>query len=63
MRMLTTLMTMPQGSAWVAGIDVAADPNGARQKIGVALQEAGLDPRQTLVLWGNPIDAPVETEM
>ena len=46
-RMLTTLMTIPQGSAVVAGIDVAAEPDGARQKIGVALQEAGLDPRQT----------------
>jgi ABC-2 type transport system ATP-binding protein len=46
-RMLTTLMTIPQGAAMVAGIDVAADPDGARQKIGVALQEAGLDPRQT----------------
>src|SRR5918996_5121480 len=56
-RMLTTLMTIPQGSAMVAGIDVAADPDGARQKIGVALQEAGLDPRQTgrelLVLQGR----------
>ncbi len=46
-RMLTTLMTIPQGSACVAGADVAADPDGARQRIGVALQEAGLDPRQT----------------
>ena len=46
-RMLTTLMRIPQGSAWVAGVDVVADPDGARQKIGVALQEAGLDPRQT----------------
>src|ERR671918_1722418 len=45
--MLTTLMTIPQGSAMVAGIDVAADPDGARKRIGVALQEAGLDPRQT----------------
>jgi ABC-2 type transport system ATP-binding protein len=46
-RMLTTLMTITSGSAWVAGIDVAADADGARHKIGVALQEAGLDPRQT----------------
>jgi ABC-2 type transport system ATP-binding protein len=46
-RMLTTLMVIPQGSACIAGVDVAADPDGARQKIGVALQEAGLDPRQT----------------
>ena len=46
-RMLTTLMTITAGSAHVAGVDVAADPDGARHKIGVALQEAGLDPRQT----------------
>jgi ABC-2 type transport system ATP-binding protein len=46
-RMLTTLMTITSGSARVAGVDVTADPDGARRKIGVALQEAGLDPRQT----------------
>ena len=46
-RMLTTLMTITSGSARVAGVDVTADPDEARRKIGVALQEAGLDPRQT----------------
>ncbi|MEO6120590.1 MAG: ATP-binding cassette domain-containing protein [Acidimicrobiales bacterium] len=46
-RMLTTLMTITSGSARVAGIDVAVDPDAARRGIGVALQEAGLDPRQT----------------
>jgi ABC-2 type transport system ATP-binding protein len=46
-RMLTTLMTITSGTARVAGVDVSRDPNGARRKIGVALQEAGLDPRQT----------------
>jgi ABC-2 type transport system ATP-binding protein len=46
-RMLTTLMTITRGTARVAGVDVAKDPNAARRKIGVALQEAGLDPRQT----------------
>ena len=45
--MLTTLMTITSGSARVAGVDVAADPDAARRRIGVALQEAGLDPRQT----------------
>jgi ABC-2 type transport system ATP-binding protein len=46
-RMLTTLLTITEGRAEVAGVDVAGDPDGARRKIGVALQEAGLDPRQT----------------
>jgi len=46
-RMLTTLMTITSGSARVAGVDVTADPDAARRGIGVALQEAGLDPRQT----------------
>ena len=45
-RMLTTLMTITSGSARVAGVDVTADPDAARRGIGVALQEAGLDPRQ-----------------
>ena len=46
-RMLTTLTTITSGSAHVAGLDVRADPDGVRLAIGVALQEAGLDPRQT----------------
>jgi ABC-2 type transport system ATP-binding protein len=56
-RMLTTLLTITSGRAEVAGVDVGRDPDGARRKIGVALQEAGLDPRQTgrelLVLHGQ----------
>jgi ABC-2 type transport system ATP-binding protein len=46
-RMLTTLMSITSGTAKVTGIDVAAEPDAVRQRIGVALQEAGLDPRQT----------------
>jgi ABC-2 type transport system ATP-binding protein len=46
-RMLTTLLTITAGRAEVAGIDVERDPDQARTRIGVALQEAGLDPRQT----------------
>jgi ABC-2 type transport system ATP-binding protein len=46
-RMLTTLMSVTAGTARVAGIDVMAEPDLARRRIGVALQEAGLDPRQT----------------
>jgi len=56
-RMLTTLLTITSGRAEVAGVDVATDPDGARRKIGVALQEAGLDKRQTarelLVMHGR----------
>src|SRR3954454_6101376 len=56
-RMLTTLLTITAGRAWVSGIDVTSDPDGVRRRIGVALQEAGLDPRQTgrelLVLQGR----------
>jgi ABC-2 type transport system ATP-binding protein len=46
-RMLTTLLTVTSGSARVAGVDVASDPDEVRRRIGVALQEAGLDPRQS----------------
>ena len=46
-RMLTTLLTITSGRAEVAGIDIAAEPDAVRKRIGVALQEAGLDPRQT----------------
>src|SRR5918999_1529975 len=46
-RMLTTLMSITSGTARVTGIDVASDPDAVREQIGVALQEAGLDPRQT----------------
>jgi ABC-2 type transport system ATP-binding protein len=56
-RMLTTLLSITDGRAEVAGVDVASDPDQARAQIGVALQEAGLDPRQTgrelLVLHGE----------
>ena len=46
-RMLTTLMTLSAGTAHVGGVDIVADPDAARRKIGVALQEVGLDVRQT----------------
>src|SRR4051794_28099552 len=62
-RMLTTLLSITSGSASVAGVDVARDPDAARKKMGVALQEAGLDPRQTgrelLVLQGRLFGMPV----
>jgi ABC-2 type transport system ATP-binding protein len=46
-RMLTTLLSVTSGSARVAGIDVTREPDAARRRMGVALQEAGLDPRQS----------------
>jgi ABC-2 type transport system ATP-binding protein len=46
-RMLVTLLAPSAGRAWVAGRDVASDPGEVRLRIGVALQEAALDPMQT----------------
>jgi ABC-2 type transport system ATP-binding protein len=46
-RMLCTLLAPTGGRALVAGYDVAAQPGQVRLRIGVALQEAALDPRQT----------------
>jgi ABC-2 type transport system ATP-binding protein len=46
-RMLTTLLSITSGTAHVGGVDVAREPDAARRRMGVALQEAGLDPRQT----------------
>jgi ABC-2 type transport system ATP-binding protein len=46
-RMLCTLLPPTSGSATVAGLDVARDAARVRERIGVALQEIGLDPVQT----------------
>jgi ABC-2 type transport system ATP-binding protein len=46
-RMLTTLLRPSGGVARVAGHDVVADPAAVRRSIGVALQEAALDPLMT----------------
>jgi ABC-2 type transport system ATP-binding protein len=46
-RMLTTLLQPTGGRAVVAGHDVAAEPGAVRERIGVALQEAALDPLMT----------------
>jgi ABC-2 type transport system ATP-binding protein len=46
-RMLTTLLRPTGGSARVAGFDVVAEPGSVRRAIGVALQEAALDPLMT----------------
>lgn len=46
-RMLTTLLMPSSGSATVAGKDVVREPVEVRLRIGAALQDAALDPKQT----------------
>lgn len=46
-RMLATLLPISAGTARVAGIDVARQPAAVRRRIGVALQEIGLDANQS----------------
>ena len=61
-RMLTTLLTPTSGTARVAGYDVVTEANKVRRSIGVALQDAAIDPLMTgrellelqSVLYGLP---------
>jgi len=61
-RMLTTLLSPTGGSARVAGFDVVEQANEVRRNIGVALQDAAIDPLMTgaellklqAVLYGLP---------
>lgn len=61
-RMLTTLLRPTSGKAYVAGFDVAKHPMEVRERIGVALQDAAIDPLMTgtellrlqAVLYGIP---------
>ena len=46
-RMLTTLLRPTAGGGTVAGFDIEHDTEKVRLRIGVALQEAALDPKQT----------------
>ena len=46
-RVLCTLLAPTAGRAVVAGHDVASEPGQVRLRIGVALQDVALDPRQT----------------
>ena len=59
-RILTTLARPDSGRGTVAGIDVAKHPGEVRRHIGVAAQDATLDPlltgRQNLVLVGELSD-------
>ena len=46
-RMLITLLMPTDGRATVAGFDLVSQPNDIRLRIGAALQDAALDPKQT----------------
>ena len=46
--MLTTLVRPSGGRAWVAGIDVSADPVGVKRRIGVVTQNNTLDMQLTV---------------
>ena len=46
-RILCTLLKPSAGTATVAGCDVGSDPTAVRVRIGVALQDAAIDDRQT----------------
>jgi len=46
-RMLTTLLRPSAGTALVAGFDVMSEPDAVRRRIGVALQDAAIDPYMT----------------
>src|SRR3954462_15840926 len=46
-RVLCTLLAPTTGTAVVAGYDVAKHPEQVRLRIGVALQDGALDPKQT----------------
>ena len=46
-RMLITLLMPTEGRATVAGFDLVSQPNDIRLRIGAALQDAALDPKQT----------------
>ena len=46
-RMLITLLMPTEGTGTVAGYDVVKQPNDIRLRIGAALQDAALDPKQS----------------
>lgn len=56
-RILTTLTRLEEGTATVAGIDVAADPAGVRARVGLVGQSAAVDEilggEQNLVMFGR----------
>jgi ABC-2 type transport system ATP-binding protein len=63
-KILTTLAIADEGTAHVEGIDVRADPAGARRVIGVVGQRSGADPmatgRENLILQGHLYGQPTK---
>ena len=61
-RALTTILAPTAGRAWVAGLNVTEHPEQVRAKIGVALEEVGLDDlitaRELLVLQSRLFGSP-----
>jgi len=62
-RMLCTLLSPTSGEASVAGFDVVKHPGQVRLRIGVALQDVALDPKQTglVVAPGAVFDISIES--
>lgn len=52
-RMLTTLLKPTAGTARVAGFDVAREAAQVRRAIGVAMQDAAIDPLMTGPSWST----------
>ncbi len=56
-RILTTLAEADEGEATVAGFDVRSDPSEVRRRIGLAAQDATVDPlltgRENLIMLGE----------
>lgn len=47
-RLLSTLLPLQQGSAWIEGLEVAAAPASVRRRIGVTFQSPSLDGQLTV---------------
>jgi ABC-2 type transport system ATP-binding protein len=65
LRMLTTLLPVDSGQAWVAGFDVTRQPKRVRERIGYVSQAGGADDlatgRENLILQGRLYGGEPET--
>jgi ABC-2 type transport system ATP-binding protein len=65
LRMLTTLLPVDSGQAWVAGFDVSRQPKRVRERIGYVSQAGGADDlatgRENLILQGRLYGGDPET--